>query len=343
MTISLANFIVCYIPGSNMNEYLKSPLYITSIFFQIGVSFLLTAFMLSAGLKLSWRIQGAAGISNIEHGGAKGAYTRFTQRIRQVSVSSVLHKPVQEGSKEFRSALRNLNIVMGTCSCCILLQVVMLTLNYALGYASNSSGTVGPAYFYWTCYYWLPTWGIVLSLLYLSRAHTPRKTFKSEVPRTSIPSYSNNAMIGEEGDLLSDADHDSHYTHSGEGGLRQALLDSHYHEEEGEDHSSEASSSQHYLRGGFANNSYPPDRTGSRDDESVTSGITNDTAGDGTQSSSLMHLQMSQYPYSPEHSGQDRDSCATLTPMADLYHKGGHLLGRYGTDEEDGRTYSEDI
>lgn len=167
MLISFANFVVCYLPNSNMDEYLKSPLYITSIFFQIGVSFLLTAFMLSAGLKLSWRIQGAAGISNIENGGAQGAYTRFTQRIRQVSVSSVLHKPVSEGSKEFRAALRNLNIVMGTCSCCILLQVtsilcaceyfiiyppsqvIMLTLNYALGYASNSTGTVGPAYFYW--------------------------------------------------------------------------------------------------------------------------------------------------------------------------------------------------
>lgn len=196
------------------------------------------------------------------------------------------------------------------------------------------------------CYYWIPIWGIVLSLLYLSRAHSPRKTFKSERPPTSIPSYSNNAMIGEdeEGDL------DSHYTHSGDGaGLTQALLS---HSEA--DESSESGSSQHYLRGGFANNSYPPERTGSRDDDSVSSGITGDTSnGDGHLSLLQMRSQQQQQQnynvYSPDDSGNShRESNATLTPMADLYHKGGLLMMSDYDEEHQGpqgqgfRTYSED-
>jgi hypothetical protein len=160
-------------------------------------------------------------------------------------------------------------------------------------------------------------------------------------------------MIGEEDE--EGGDMDSHYTHSGDGaGLTQALLS-----RSEADESSESGSSQHYLRGGFANNSYPPERTGSRDDESVSSGITGDTAnGDGHLSLLQMRSQQQHYDvYSPDNSignghQQHRESNATLTPMADLYHKGG-LMGAYCDDEEDegeqgqgqggGRTFSEDI
>eukprot|EP00600_Ochromonadales_sp_CCMP1393_P005513 CAMPEP_0174964346 /NCGR_PEP_ID=MMETSP0004_2-20121128/5826_1 /TAXON_ID=420556 /ORGANISM="Ochromonas sp., Strain CCMP1393" /LENGTH=343 /DNA_ID=CAMNT_0016213055 /DNA_START=700 /DNA_END=1731 /DNA_ORIENTATION=- len=51
----------------------------------------------------------------------------------------------------------------------------MLVLDYALGYANSTSETVGPTLFYWTCYFWLPMWGVSLSLLYLSRTHAKSK------------------------------------------------------------------------------------------------------------------------------------------------------------------------
>jgi hypothetical protein len=43
-------------------------------------------------------------------------------------------------------------------------------LNQAFGYASSPDEYIGSWWFYWTFYSWVPLWGPVLSLLYLSRA-----------------------------------------------------------------------------------------------------------------------------------------------------------------------------
>lgn len=60
-------------------------------------------------------------------------------------------KPTQNinGTSEFQSALHNLNMVMLTCTICILIQMLFLMLNYALGYSDSTDKTVGPPLFYW--------------------------------------------------------------------------------------------------------------------------------------------------------------------------------------------------
>jgi hypothetical protein len=70
--------------------------------------------MLHAGLKLYNRINGAAGslghLSNTSSSRTTGS--RSNQFANQF-----------DGSKEFRSALRNLNLVMATCTLCLTIQV----------------------------------------------------------------------------------------------------------------------------------------------------------------------------------------------------------------------------
>lgn len=58
--ISLLNFIFCF-TFSQFNSYTSSSVYITGIFLQVSMSVVLTLFMLSAGLRLSFRIQGVVG------------------------------------------------------------------------------------------------------------------------------------------------------------------------------------------------------------------------------------------------------------------------------------------
>lgn len=123
MSISFANFIVCLVM-TNIDVYLDSPLYTATIFFQISMAGLVSILMLNAGIKLSLRIQGAAGVLDSTQL-LQNAYSRFTTRIRQVSLSSMLYRQQEhtEATQEFRNALVNLNLVMGTCCACILLQV----------------------------------------------------------------------------------------------------------------------------------------------------------------------------------------------------------------------------
>ena len=48
-----------------------------------------------------------------------------------------------------QSAVNRLNSVMFVCFSCILVQVLLLMLNYALGYSNKTGKSVGPQYFYW--------------------------------------------------------------------------------------------------------------------------------------------------------------------------------------------------
>ncbi|KAJ1401649.1 hypothetical protein B484DRAFT_236736, partial [Ochromonadaceae sp. CCMP2298] len=157
--ISLLNFIFCY-TIENVDAYTHSPLYILGIFFQISVALLLTLFMLHAGLKLAWRIQGVSG--GLTASSLTPSYNPYTYNHQN----------------DFESALRNLNLVMATCAVCVVTQSVLLTLNYGLGLADKPDATVGPTLFYWACYSWLPLWGLTCSLLFLSRTHSKRRPGK---------------------------------------------------------------------------------------------------------------------------------------------------------------------
>ncbi len=105
--VSLSNFVFCY-TLTDFDSYTNSSLYILGIFFQISVSLLLTLFMLSAGLKLAWRIHGVSGARN----GLTTPISGYSSRITN-------DKQLQQ----FTSALWNLNVVMSTCAVCIILQV----------------------------------------------------------------------------------------------------------------------------------------------------------------------------------------------------------------------------
>ncbi len=45
--------------------------------------------------------------------------------------------------------------------------MIILFLNYALGYQNDADKTVGPWLFYWTFYAWVPLWGPTLALMHL--------------------------------------------------------------------------------------------------------------------------------------------------------------------------------
>lgn len=107
--VSLTNFIFCY-TLSDFDSYTNSILYIMGIFFQILVSLTLTLFMLSAGLKLAWRIHGVTG-------------RRDGLNANSSSGSGLTAEQFQQ----FTSALWNLNIVMATCAFCIILQVCLFS------------------------------------------------------------------------------------------------------------------------------------------------------------------------------------------------------------------------
>eukprot|EP00981_Chlorochromonas_danica_P004388 scaffold879_cov170-Ochromonas_danica.AAC.3 len=139
---------------------------------KIFISILLTCLMLYAGLKLYHRIQGAAG--NLDERNGRSKRNRSSKKRYALML---------EGGSEFRGALRNLNLVMATCTLCISVQMVMIILNYSLGYANDANATVGPPLVYWLLNSWIPIWGPVLSLLFLCRAHSKRKKTPFEAVR----------------------------------------------------------------------------------------------------------------------------------------------------------------
>lgn len=108
--VSMINFVFCY-TLSDFDSYTNSSLYILGIFFQITVSLLLTLFMLSAGLKLAWRIHGVSGAQYDLGSHGSGSYGHAMRATNDKQF------------QQFSSALWNLNMVMGTCAVCIILQV----------------------------------------------------------------------------------------------------------------------------------------------------------------------------------------------------------------------------
>lgn len=129
--ISALNFAFCY-SLSDFDTYLNSPTNIAGIFIQIFVTMLLAFFMLHAGLKLSWRLKGASGDQT--NSGFQDIFSAWLKRPTRKSllgsekpysgaISGITTRSTATANaKEFHSAIRTLNIVMGTCTVCIFLQ-----------------------------------------------------------------------------------------------------------------------------------------------------------------------------------------------------------------------------
>ena len=136
--ISIANFIDLFIIN-NLDIYLSSYLYLIAIFIQIIASLVIIGLMLHSGWKLGVRITGVT-VNLDSNQFANNHQLNNTQSL------SISHPGV---SSEFQKALFSLNIVMFVCFICVAIQMILLTLNYALGYANQSGVYVGPFYFYW--------------------------------------------------------------------------------------------------------------------------------------------------------------------------------------------------
>jgi hypothetical protein len=105
ITMSVANFIYMYTCRS-LDGYLKSPLYVALIFIQITAAFLLTGLMLSAGIRLSVRIQGAS---------KELSSTNIFPQSSKVAIKTP--------NRGLQSAVNRLTGVMLVCFVCITIQV----------------------------------------------------------------------------------------------------------------------------------------------------------------------------------------------------------------------------
>jgi hypothetical protein len=102
--------------------------------------------------------------------------------------------------------------------------MIMLILNYALGYADETDKTVGPPVLFWACYSWIPLWGVVCSLLYLSRSQFGRKKQTTSSGRfLSVDQYLRSPLIGPPGGINSNAG-----SENGTSPSRSALVHSHH-------------------------------------------------------------------------------------------------------------------
>jgi len=155
--VSVLNFGYC-LAMNDINAFVQTPIYVTGIVTQFVSAALLVFFMLKAGLRLASRIKGA---------------TDTTSRISNV---------------ELIHALRRLNWVFGFVALTCLSQVTLLILNFSLGYASNSS-TVGPMYFYWIFYAWVPLWGTICPLLYLITIAPPDQPKNNAADNSNSKSF----------------------------------------------------------------------------------------------------------------------------------------------------------
>eukprot|EP00602_Paraphysomonas_sp_CaronLab_P003100 CAMPEP_0185033372 /NCGR_PEP_ID=MMETSP1103-20130426/22241_1 /TAXON_ID=36769 /ORGANISM="Paraphysomonas bandaiensis, Strain Caron Lab Isolate" /LENGTH=385 /DNA_ID=CAMNT_0027569607 /DNA_START=595 /DNA_END=1752 /DNA_ORIENTATION=- len=129
--------------------------------------------MLSAGIRLSRRIRGVSGMLNATANTSASSLSvnLLTGRMNGSSSSnSVRTRHSTQAYMGFETALNRLITVMATCALCICIQLVLLLLNYVLGYQRQPDKSVGPELFYWTFYAWVPLWGPTLALLYLSRS-----------------------------------------------------------------------------------------------------------------------------------------------------------------------------
>lgn len=126
----------------------------------------------SASASASFSQSMSQSVSPFQHTPASPTRSQDPSRSKSSHSLSRISVAAVDGNLELKNALNNLNFVMATCTVCILLQVLsdihdtifrlcrtnslllliqmmMLTLNYALGYSNKANKTVGPPLFYW--------------------------------------------------------------------------------------------------------------------------------------------------------------------------------------------------
>ena len=183
--INIIFFIICLlqvielITMNSIDSFVLSAIYDIGIYAQILASLSITTIFLSAGLKLWYRIKGVAGNdsnSNNNDSSMTMNISPFKRRSSQISNNT------NNSNIEFKNALFNLILVMATCSICIFIQISLLILNQAFGYAASPYKYIGSWWFFWTFYSWVPLWGPVLALLYLSRSAAASSQAYQSVP-----------------------------------------------------------------------------------------------------------------------------------------------------------------
>lgn len=177
--INVVYFTICSLQvfslfaTKSIASYVLSAIYDIGIYAQILASLSITTIFLTAGLKLWYRIKGVAGSDSGNDSSMTINISPFKRRSQtQTNNSSI----------EFRNALFNLILVMSTCTTCILIQILLLVLNQALGYSTSPDKYVIGWAFFWTFYAWIPLWGPVISLLYLSRSSSTSTSNYQSLP-----------------------------------------------------------------------------------------------------------------------------------------------------------------
>lgn len=103
--------------------------------------------------------------------------------------------------------------------------MIMVILNYSFHYENDTDKTVGPPVLFWAFYSWIPIWGPVLSLLYLSRSQFGRRKLKT---RAKVAEQAENPLrsplIGE---TTEDSDRLLTDSENGNSPSRSALAQSH--------------------------------------------------------------------------------------------------------------------
>jgi hypothetical protein len=192
MSISFVNFVYCLYLG-NLEVYSESWIYTAGIYIQLGASFIVTVLMLNAGILLSRRIHSVSGGDRRANNGVfqPGSVRVSTSAINTpprgsaadmsggAGRSTIVSTPSAYGQRgsEFQSALRVLIFVMATCASCIFLQIILLFLNLIQGMTDKTTEYpygMSP-WLYWVFYAWVPLWGPILALLYLSRTNSAKR------------------------------------------------------------------------------------------------------------------------------------------------------------------------
>ncbi len=110
--------VVFFCLSSSVDDFVHSRSFLFAILLQASLAILLVYLMIYVGSKLCTRIHGAAG----SLGDLSSAGSRKTPRSRSDQLANQLN-----GSIEFRSALRNLWLVMATCTLCLVVKVTALS------------------------------------------------------------------------------------------------------------------------------------------------------------------------------------------------------------------------
>lgn len=144
MSFGFSLFVTCMF-YDDIDDITNTELYNVVYWVQIACSAAVTSVMLHLGLKLKQRIQGAAG--------PQDDHSRYSTG----------------SSKPFKLALDRLTRVMAVCLLCVLLQIIMLVVNFIFSDPTDPDKYAFNPLVYRMMTDMLPQIGWVLALLYLCR------------------------------------------------------------------------------------------------------------------------------------------------------------------------------